>query len=79
MDGKKKKFTAAISINECKGCERCIRACPKKLLRLEDKLNSHGYRYVLYSGEGCVGCGSCFYACPEPGAITVIEEIEEGS
>ncbi|MFZ2656566.1 MAG: ferredoxin family protein [Victivallales bacterium] len=79
MDGKKKKNTAVISINECKGCERCIRACPKKLLHIENKLNSRGYRYVLYAGEGCVGCGSCFYSCPEPGAITVIEEIEEGS
>lgn len=79
MDRNKKKFIAYISINECKGCERCVLACPKKLLCIENKLNSYGYRYAVYSGEGCVGCGSCFYSCPEPGAITIYEETEDNS
>ena len=36
-----------------------------------------GYLYAEYV-DGCIGCGNCFYACPEPGAVTVIEIIEEG-
>ena len=27
--------------------------------------------------RGCIGCGGCFYSCPEPGAITIVEEIDE--
>ena len=32
----------------CKGCELCVRACPKKLLQLSpDKLNEKGYHPVM--------------------------------
>ena len=31
----------------------------------------------LFAGSGCIGCGRCFYSCPEPGAITIVEEVEE--
>lgn len=56
---------------ECKGCNRCAAACPKGLLKLSDKLNLRGYRYIEYKGEGCVGCCACFYTCPEPHALSV--------
>ncbi|HBC86180.1 MAG TPA: ketoisovalerate oxidoreductase [Lentisphaeria bacterium] len=79
MDRKKKKFTPVITVNECKGCERCVYSCPKKVLRLENKLNSYGYRYAFYIGEGCIGCGSCFYTCPEPGAVSIYEETEDNT
>ena len=36
----------------------------------------HLYSYIIDLHK-CIGCGSCFYACPEPGAITVIEIIED--
>jgi NAD-dependent dihydropyrimidine dehydrogenase PreA subunit len=79
MDRKNKKFTPSISKDECKGCERCIYSCPKKVLRIENTLNSQGYRYAVYTGDGCVGCGFCFYSCPEPGAITIFEELDENA
>jgi len=57
--------------NECKGCGRCVAACPKKVLRIAEDLNSRGVRPAEYIGEGCIGCGMCFYTCPEPYALKV--------
>ena len=77
MEAVEKKVYPDISREECKGCERCVNACPKKVIRIENMLNATGYRYAVFAGEGCVGCGACFYACPEPGAITIVEETGE--
>ncbi len=60
-----------INALECKGCGRCIIACPKQVLRMGQQLNERGYTHVEYLGEGCVGCANCFYSCPEPHAIAV--------
>lgn len=74
MDAKQKKtFRCEIASDECKGCSRCVEACPKGVLALGDKLNMMGFPAVVAKEEGCIGCGSCFYSCPEPGAITIIE------
>ena len=60
-----------IDADECKGCGRCIVACPRKVLRLRERLNRRAVRPVEYVGEGCTGCSICFYNCPEPYAIEV--------
>lgn len=57
--------------DECKGCGRCINACPKHVLRFASKINSRGYIPAEYSGTGCTGCAICYYNCPEPYAIEV--------
>jgi len=77
MAEKKKKFFTIIEPEECKGCERCVNACPKAALNMGISLNAMGYAYAVYKGEGCTGCGACFYNCPEPGAITIIEKTED--
>lgn len=77
MAEKKKKFFPAIEPEECKGCGRCVNACPKGVLGMEISLNAMGYAYASYKGDGCIGCGACFYNCPEPGAITIIEKTED--
>ena len=78
MPGKKtKKFRIDIAVDECKGCLRCISACPKNVIAKTDQVNMMGVVYVKSLGEGCIGCGACFYACPEPGAITVYEKLPE--
>ena len=77
MSGKSvKKFRVEITPDECKGCLRCVNACPRNVIESTNKVNMMGVVYVKYCGEGCIGCGACFYTCPEPGAITVYE-IEE--
>jgi len=60
-----------IDAAECKGCGRCVVACPKQVLAMSPEFNARGYHFAEYKGEGCVGCCTCFYTCPEPWAVEV--------
>jgi 2-oxoisovalerate ferredoxin oxidoreductase delta subunit len=68
---KEKEPYPVINIIECKGCERCILACKKGVLKMSEGVNERGYHYAVYNGEECTGCGDCYYTCPEPLAIEV--------
>ncbi|MHC1680648.1 MAG: ferredoxin family protein [Methanomassiliicoccales archaeon] len=71
MSTEKRTSRPIVDENECKGCGRCVAACPKKVLRLSGRINRRGYNAVEYVGEGCIGCATCFYNCPEPYALQV--------
>ena len=62
--------------SECKGCQLCADACPKKCIVMSESLNERSYHPAMYTGEGCTGCGICFYACPDPGAIRVYKKTK---
>jgi pyruvate/2-oxoacid:ferredoxin oxidoreductase alpha subunit/NAD-dependent dihydropyrimidine dehydrogenase PreA subunit len=51
----------------CKGCGRCIGACPKHCIAFEDEVDPRtGLIPVHVDLELCNGCGLCIAACPEP-------------
>ncbi|MDR1519903.1 MAG: 4Fe-4S dicluster domain-containing protein [Planctomycetota bacterium] len=68
---KQAKGCVRINSLECKGCGRCVAACPAKCLEMGKAVNARGYQFAVYRGAGCVGCGNCYYACPEPLAVEV--------
>src|SRR5512135_1079077 len=51
----------------CKGCGRCIGACPKDCITLGTEINPQtGLVPVVIDLTLCNGCGLCISACPEP-------------
>ena len=59
---------------QCKGCELCVDACPKKIIELDGKkINSKGYHPARLTDKSkCTGCASCATMCPDV-AIKVIK------
>ena len=74
-----KRYKVKVEPEECKGCGRCILACPRAVLAMGKHLNDMGYTFVQPVKDECIGCGACFYQCPEPGAITVFEITGNGN
>ncbi|MDZ4863302.1 MAG: 3-methyl-2-oxobutanoate dehydrogenase subunit VorB [Gemmatimonadota bacterium] len=51
----------------CKGCLRCVDACPKDCITQGEHINPDtGYVPVELHLENCNGCQLCMQACPEP-------------
>lgn len=70
-------FEVVIAADECKGCGRCVIACPRGVLRIGPTLNKLGFPAVILTGKSCIGCGGCFYTCPEPGCLTIYKHTND--
>jgi 2-oxoglutarate ferredoxin oxidoreductase subunit beta len=57
----------AVDEDRCKGCGRCIDACPKHLIQYSKQLNDRGYDFIEFHGEeeDCSGCTLCAVVCPD--------------
>ena len=56
--------TVTINVEQCKGCDLCIPACPPRVLGMSQAVNEKGYRYPELR-PGCTGCGACLLVCPD--------------
>ncbi len=57
-----------VEINEdlCKGCNYCVLACPKNVLKLKKEFNRRGFFPAQpVHPEECTGCALCAEVCPE--------------
>ncbi len=61
-----KKGIVKFREERCKGCGLCVRACPKGVLHIGDRINSKGYTVVeVRDGSRCTGCAFCAEMCPD--------------
>ncbi len=62
----------------CKGCGRCIEACPKHAISFGDDINQvSGHIPVQIDYDICNHCGLCLSACPEPYGLGSKYELED--
>jgi pyruvate/2-oxoacid:ferredoxin oxidoreductase alpha subunit/ferredoxin len=75
---RKAKPLPQLETRYCKGCGRCIEACPKHAIEFRDRPEAEsGFTAVDIDLEVCNACGLCLDACPEPwGLQGVLPESE---
>jgi uncharacterized protein len=61
-----------LDTRRCRGCGKCVRVCPQKVLSIVD-LPSHRHAWIELS-EKCIGCLQCVKACPHRS----IQAVESG-
>ncbi len=56
-----------IDEERCKGCGLCVRACPIKILAIDNgRINTRGYHPAYVSdSERCLSCCACALTCPD--------------
>ena len=65
--------SVTFDVENCKGCELCVDACPQESLQLSPKINTQGYHYAVLVKDNCTGCINCALVCPDA-VITVYRE-----
>ncbi|MDA8442167.1 MAG: 4Fe-4S binding protein [Peptococcaceae bacterium] len=53
----------------CKGCQRCVRACPEGAISMALSL-------AVVEASKCTECETCMEACMH-GAITLVQDVKE--
>ncbi len=61
-----KGYTVSIDRALCRGCGRCVNACPYKAVSFH--ANAHGSGYAVVDEALCKGCGNCISICPSNAA-----------
>lgn len=59
-------FKVMISEDFCKGCGICVEFCPRKVLKISEKLTRRGFSPpVKIEDRKCSGCKLCEITCPD--------------
>ena len=67
MAKKKPRPKPHVEAEYCKGCGRCIEACPTDCIEMGCDIHPEtGLVPVIFTLDDCTACGLCFSACPEP-------------
>jgi ferredoxin len=61
-----KGYTVSIDESLCRGCGRCVNACPYRAVSFHT--NSFGFGYAVVDEALCKGCGNCISICPSDAA-----------
>ena len=61
-----KGFTVVVNQKRCRGCGRCVKACPYQAVTLRE--NSIGGWFAFVDEAFCKGCGNCISLCPSNAA-----------
>ena len=61
-----KGYTVSINENLCRGCGRCVNACPYRAVSFHT--NTQGSGYAVVDEALCKGCGDCISICPSNAA-----------
>lgn len=55
-----------VDKGRCKGCERCVEACPQQVIEMSKELNEKGYFFAHPERQPlCIGCRLCAITCPD--------------
>lgn len=67
----KVKGAIVVDVDQCKGCEVCIVACPTEVIAMSKDVNRKGYHFAyMEKPDECTGCANCGIVCPD-GVISV--------
>lgn len=74
MTAKGRNVRITIEPKLCKGCGICVEFCPKKVLKMSEKMNEKGFHLCeVASLDECIACRNCELFCPDM-AISVFEK-----
>lgn len=72
-----RKAKVTIDRNRCKGCELCVRFCPKQVLVMSREINDKGYFFAQVANqEACIACRFCGFICPDTAIEIALEDVE---
>jgi heterodisulfide reductase subunit A-like polyferredoxin len=61
-----KGYTVTVNKDNCRGCGRCLMACPYQAVSFRS--NEVGGWYAVVDEALCKGCGNCISVCPSNAA-----------